>query len=51
MSSYERGLHEKVESIGARLARHEKTTRVGLGWLTILATPALVLMAFHIVRL
>jgi hypothetical protein len=51
MSNYDRELHVKLESFDARLAQHEKTTRVGLAWLTILATAVLVLMAFHIVRL
>jgi hypothetical protein len=51
MSNYDRDLHEKLDSFDARLARHEKRTRVGLGWLTILATAVPALMAFHIVRL
>jgi hypothetical protein len=51
MSNYDRELHEKLESFDARQVQHEKATRVGLGWLTILATAALALMAFHIVRL
>ncbi len=54
MSTYERELTEKLrklESIDARLARHEKATRLGLRWLIILAAAVLALTAYHIARL
>ncbi|MBQ0820186.1 hypothetical protein KBI52_08175 [Microvirga sp. HBU67558] len=42
---------QKLESIEARLSQHEKTTRLGLIWLTILAFSVLVLFGYHIVYL
>jgi len=42
---------QKLESIEARLVQHEKSTRFGLIWLTALATAALGLIAYHLVRL
>jgi hypothetical protein len=42
---------QRLASIEARLAQHERTTRLGLIWLTILALPALALLAYHVARL
>ena len=42
---------QRLTSIEARLAQHEKTTRLGIMWLTVLALPALVLLAYHVIRL
>jgi hypothetical protein len=42
---------QRLASLDARLAQHEKTTRLGLIWLTVLALPTLVLLAYYVVRL
>jgi hypothetical protein len=42
---------QRLASIETRLARHEKTTRLGIMWLTVLALPALVLLAYHVIHL
>jgi hypothetical protein len=42
---------QRMESIEARLAQHEKTTRLGIIWLTGLALPALVFLAYHVISL
>jgi len=54
MSDLDREVREKLqklESIEARLTQHEKTTRLGLMWLTILACAVLILVGYHIIRL
>lgn len=54
MSVYDRELSEKLrklESIDARLAQHAKATQLGLIWLSILASTALVLFGHHIISL
>lgn len=54
MSDYDNEVREKLqklESIEARLSQHEKTTRVGLIWLTALALAALALLGYQIVHL
>jgi fatty acid desaturase len=54
MSDLDREVREKLqklESIEARLTQHEKTTRLGLIWLTVLAFAVLVLFGYHIIRL
>ncbi|WP_262269120.1 hypothetical protein [Microvirga yunnanensis] len=42
---------QKLESIEARLSQHEKATRLGLIWLTILAFAVLILFGYHITYL
>jgi hypothetical protein len=42
---------QKLESIEARLVQHEKTVRLGLIWLTVLAFAVLVLVGSHVIRL
>ena len=54
MSDVDREMREKLqklESLEARLSQHEKTTRVGLIWLTILAFAVLFLFGYYIIRL
>ncbi|WP_262296550.1 hypothetical protein [Microvirga sesbaniae] len=54
MSDLDREVREKLqrlESIEARLTHHEKTTRLGLIWLTVLAFAVLVLLGYYIIHL
>lgn len=51
MSTNDRDRNEKLENIDARLARHEKATRMSLVWLIILATALLALMGYHMAHL
>jgi hypothetical protein len=54
VSAYDPKLHEpplKLEAIEARLANHEKTTRLGLMWLSAIGFVALALLGYIITRL
>ena len=54
MGTYDRELSaklQKLESIEARLAQHEKSTRYSMIWLTALASVILAMLAYHVVRL
>jgi hypothetical protein len=54
MGTYDRELSakmQKLESIEARLAQHEKTTRYSVIWLTALASVILAMLMYHLVRL
>jgi hypothetical protein len=54
MGTYDRELSakmQKLESIEARLAQHEKTTRYSVIWLTALASVILAMLTYHLVRL
>jgi hypothetical protein len=54
MNAYDRELQEKLqklESIDARLAQHDKMTRFGLIWLTVLAALVLAGLGYAISRL
>jgi hypothetical protein len=54
MTAYDRELSEKLrklESIEARLAQHAQATQLGLIWLSIVASAALVLFGYHVISL
>ena len=54
MTAYERETHaklQKLESIDARLAQHEKMARFGMMWLSTIGITALALMVYIITRL
>ena len=54
MNGFDREINEKLhklETIEARLVQHQRTTRLGLVWLSILGAGGLVLMAYHIIGL
>jgi hypothetical protein len=42
---------QKLESINARLAQHEKTARLGLMWLSAIGVALLALLGYGITRL
>jgi hypothetical protein len=54
MDVYDRELSaksQKLESIKARLAQHEKTARLGLMWLSAIGDALLALLGYGITRL